>query len=186
MYYLSLMKKFLIFIGTILMFTTTSLQANVNYLPDFNFELIEGDNLHLSELTGKVVLITNTASKCGFTGQYEGLQSIYDKYGKYGFEVIAIPSNDFLQEYSANSKVKNFCETNFGITFPITSVTKITGKNAHPFYKWIKNEYNFKPRWNFNKILIDKKGNVVDTFGSMVGPNSSKLTRKIELLLKDY
>ena len=152
----------------------------------FNFELIEGDSINSDDLSGKVVLITNTASKCGFTNQYEGLQKIYDKYKLSGFEIIAVPSNDFFQEFSTGEKVKNFCETNFNITFPITTVTKVTGKNAHPFYVWLRETHSFKPRWNFNKILIDKNGNVIDTFGSIVGPNSKKLTSKIEMLLKDY
>ena len=180
------MFKFITIIGLAIMFSSSVSHSNVKLSPEFNFELIEGDMLNLRDLNGKVVLVINTASMCGFTGQYEGLQAIYDKYSDQGFEIIAVPSNDFFQEYKNNNQVKSFCETNYGITFPITSVTNVVGKNAHPFYRWIKNEYNFKPRWNFNKILLDKNGYVVDTYGSIIKPNSEKLTRKIELLLKDY
>ena len=172
--------------GIILMLSSSLSHSSAKIPSSVDFELIEGDHININDLNGKVVLITNTASKCGFTSQYDGLQQIYDRYNSSGLEIIAVPSNDFLQEYSSEEKVKNFCETNFGITFPITTVTKITGRNAHPFYLWLKENHNFKPRWNFNKILIDKNGRVIETFGSVIGPNSKKLTSKIEMLLNEY
>ncbi len=152
--------------------------------PEFVFKSIEGADINLSMLQGHVILLVNTASKCGFTGQYEGLQELHAKYSDQGLVVIAIPSNDFRQELSDSEKIKDFCEVNFGITFPITEVTRVLGRKAHPFYVWLKNEFNFRPNWNFNKVILNKKGNVVRTFGTLVKPMSTKMVNTIENSLK--
>ena len=154
-------------------------------LPNFSFNSIDGGEISLNEFKGKVVLITNTASKCGFTGQYEGLQQLYDDYKSDGLVVLGVPSTDFRQEFKDSEAVKNFCEVNFGITFPMSEVTKVLGNNAHPFYLWLAEEYNFIPRWNFNKVLIDKNGEIVNTYGAMVKPTSKKLVQPIASLLKN-
>ena len=107
------------------------------------------------------------------------LQEVYDKYEGQGFTVIAIPSGDFMQEYEDNSEVKNFCRVDFSLTFPITEITKIIGNEAHPFYKWLEKNKNYKPRWNFNKILISPSGNIEKFFGSMNNPNSEKIRNGI-------
>ena len=99
--------------------------------------------------------------------------------------MLGVPSADFRQEYKDSKEVKNFCEVNFGINFPMSEVTKVVGKNAHPFYGWLATEYNFTPRWNFNKILIDKTGKIVNTYGSMVKPNSEKINKTIIALLNN-
>tara|TARA_B100001769_G_C21882875_1_gene477343 strand:+ start:199 stop:762 length:564 start_codon:yes stop_codon:yes gene_type:complete len=150
---------------------------------NFSFESIDGGRLNLSDFEGKVILISNTASFCGFTNQYKALQEVYDKYEGQGFTVIAIPSGDFMQEYEDNSEVKNFCRVDFSLTFPIAEITKIIGNEAHPFYKWLEKNKNYKPRWNFNKILISPSGNIEKFFGSMNNPNSEKITNAIEEIL---
>ena len=169
----------------VLLFIMTTLQATgeQRVLPNFSFNSIDGGKISLNEFNGKVLLIANTASKCGFTGQYEGLQKLYDEHRDKGLVVFGVPSADFRQEYKDSAKVKGFCELNFGINFPMSEVTHVVGKNAHPFYAWLSQEYNFTPRWNFNKILIDKNGEIVNTYGAMVKPNSTKIKESLAILL---
>ena len=169
----------------LLMMTTTHALGGSKSLPNFSFNSIDGGKINLNEFKGKIILITNTASKCGFTGQYNDLQKLYDKYKSDGLVVLGIPSADFRQEYKDSESVKNFCEVNFGITFPMSEVTKVVGKSAHPFYSWLAKEYNFTPRWNFNKVLIDKHGEIVNTYGAMVKPTSEKIIKTIASMLKD-
>jgi len=137
-------------------------------------------------MKGKTVLLVNVASKCGFTKQYDGLQKLYDKYKDKGLVIIGIPSNQFgSQEPGSNSEIKNFCETNFNITFPMTSKYDVKGEKAHPVYIWAKETYGKStiPKWNFHKILINKKGNIVDTFASFTTPLSKKIISKLEQIL---
>jgi glutathione peroxidase len=148
-------------------------------IPDFQFQSIDGGLLSLKEFSGKTVLVTNTASKCGFTGQYTGLQKLHDKYKSKGFVVLGIPSTNFRQEFSKNEEVKEFCEVNFSINFPMTEITDVVGKNAHPFYQWLSENYNYSPKWNFSKILIGPDGTVKATFGTTVRPTSAKIQNTI-------
>ena len=152
---------------------------------DFKFKDIDGNVLKFKDYKGKVLLIVNVASKCGFTGQYEGLQAVWDKYKDKDFVLIGIPSNDFYQEYSNEGDVKNFCERTFGVNFPMTSINAVRGKDAHPFYKWAKLTYGNKtvPKWNFHKILINKEGKIEQTYASFTNPKSKKLISKIEEIL---
>ena len=163
-----------------------SSMANNAY--DYNFTSInEEDVINLSDYKGKTIVVVNTASLCGFTYQYEGLQSLYSKYKDDGLVVIGVPSNQFLYEEPGDSKeILEFCESTFGITFPLTIKSKVKGSDAHPFYKWAKNELGFiagVPRWNFHKIIIDKNGNAVAGYTPLTKPNSNKFTNKIEELL---
>ena len=153
---------------------------------NFSFESIDGGKIKLLDFKGSAILISNTASFCGFTNQYREFQVLYDKYGSKGFTIIAIPSDDFMQEYDNNEDVKDFCETNFGITFPVSEITKIIGKNAHPFYKWLNVNMGYKPRWNFNKILVSPEGKVVKFYGPTSKPSSEKFQKSIEDLLPRY
>ena len=153
-------------------------------MPNFTFKSIDGGEIELSVFKGQPILISNTASKCGFTGQYRDLQNLYDTYSADGLVVLGIPSKDFRQEYADNEKVKDFCEINFGITFPMSEVTSVIGKTAHPFYQWLSDEYNFKPRWNFNKVLIDRNGIVIASFGATVNPNSKRVKEAVLAALK--
>ena len=150
---------------------------------EFSFESIEGGDLSLSDFKGNPVLIVNTASRCGFTSQYDGLQTVYDKYRDKGLTVLAIPSNDFKQELAEDQKVKQFCKINFNLNLPMTTITHVKGPKAHPFFKWIKNEYGFVPSWNFNKILLNQDGQMVASFGSVARPTGWRITKSIEALL---
>ena len=145
----------------------------------FEFESIDGGSIRLSDYSGRPFLITNTASNCGFTRQYSALQQLHEEFSGAGLVVLAVPSKDFFQEYNENSKVREFCEVNFGLTLPMTTITKIKGSDAHPFYKWLADEHNVKPVWNFNKVLIDGDGEFVASFGSVTSPNSRKIRQRI-------
>jgi len=151
---------------------------------DFVFEDIDGGQISLGDLRGKAVLVVNTASRCGFTSQYAGLQKLYDAYKDEGLEILAVPSGDFRQELKSEDMVKQFCEINYGLTIPMTTITHVKGPEAHPFYKWIQEEYDFVPSWNFNKILLDQEGKMVASFGSTARPSGWRITRKINALLR--
>lgn len=132
---------------------------------------------------GKVVMIVNTASFCGFTKQYAALQNIWEQYRDQGLIVIGVPSNDFgNQEPGNEAEIVNFCELNYGINFPLTSKVHVKGADAHPFYKWAHQEKGAiaKPRWNFHKYLVDHDGRLVDWFSAMTSPTATKVTRAIE------
>ena len=153
---------------------------------DFSINDIAGNKLNLSEFKGKTILLVNVASNCGFTKQYTELQKLYENFKDKGFVVLGVPSNQFgEQEPGTNDEIKNFCETNFNISFPITSKNDVKGDNAHPIYIWAKENYGKSavPKWNFHKILINKEGKIVDTYSSFVKPFSKKLVSKIEKLL---
>ena len=155
----------------------------------FEMNLIEGDKVSLSEYKNKVVLIVNVASKCGFTNQYQGLQTIYEKYKDKDFVVLGFPSNDFMgQEPGTNVEIQNFCQLNYGVTFPMFEKIKVKGKDMHPLYSYLTSsddhpKHTGKISWNFNKFLIDKEGRVVNRFGSRVKPESKELVQALESLL---
>ena len=153
-------------------------------LYDFKIESITGEVIDLNEFQNKVVLITNTASYCGFTKQYSDLQKLWQKYKEEGLIVLGVPSNSFNQEKSNEKDVKDFCEVNFNINFPMTKITEVKGEDAHEIFKWAKKNYGKSavPKWNFHKILINKKGKIEDTFASFTNPMSNKITSKIESL----
>ena len=147
---------------------------------------INGESLDLNQFKGKAVLLVNVASKCGFTKQYTELQKLYDLYKDKGLVVIGIPSNQFGgQEPGSNEEIKNFCETNFNITFPMTEKVDVKGENANELYLWAKNNYGKStiPKWNFHKILINKEGKVQDTYNSYTEPLSKKIIKEVELIL---
>jgi glutathione peroxidase len=153
---------------------------------DFEFESLTGDPMPLAQYKGKVLLVVNTASKCGFTPQYKGLQELYDRYKDRGLIVIGVPSNDFGEQELATAKeIKAFCELNYGVTFPMTSKYAVTGDQAHPFYVWARDTLGFGtgPKWNFHKYLVDKNGALVDHFNSNTKPDSDSITAAIEKLL---
>jgi glutathione peroxidase len=147
------------------------------------FENIDGGEIRLSDWQGRPILVVNTASRCGFTPQYDGLQALYDRYRDQGLIVLAVPSNDFRQELASEAEVKEFCEVNFGLDLPMTTITAVTGAQAHPFYASLASETGFQPSWNFNKVLIGLDGQVAGTWGAMTRPTSPKITRKLEAML---
>ena len=181
------MKNLLIFGLTIIMifFKSTSHAEYEKIFFDFKINSITGDIIDLNDFRGKPVLIVNTASYCGFTKQYNDMQELWDKYQDKGLVVLGIPSNSFNQEKKNNDDVKEFCEVNFNINFPLTEITEVKGDNAHEIYKWARENYGKSavPKWNFYKILINKEGKIEDTYASLTNPTSSKITKKIESLL---
>ena len=152
---------------------------------DFKIDSISGEKIDFKEYSNKVILLVNTASYCGFTPQYDNLQKLWDKYKDDGLIVLGIPSNSFNQEKKNNNDVKEFCEINFNIDFPLAEITNVKGENAHEIYKWAKANYGKSavPKWNFYKILVNKEGKIEDTYASLTKPTSNKITKKIESLL---
>ena len=152
---------------------------------DLKIEGISGETINFRDFKNKVVLIVNTASYCGFTKQYEDLQNLWVKYNKKGLIVLGVPSNSFNQEKKKNSEVKEFCEVNFNITFPLTVITEVKGKNAHELFKWAKDNHGNSavPKWNFHKILINKEGKIEETFSYFTKPLSNKVVNKINSIL---
>ncbi len=178
----------LLYIGITIIMIFFKTQAHSNYekvFYDFSIESIDGQIINLSEYKNKVVLLVNTASYCGFTKQYEDLQELWEKYKSKGLVVFGVPSNSFNQEKNSNNDVKEFCEVNFNINFPLSSIYEVKGKNAHEIFKWAKDNHGSSaiPKWNFHKILINKSGKVEDTFASFTKPKSNKIINKIEGLL---
>ena len=154
---------------------------------DFKLTRIDGKPMPMSAYKGKVVLLVNTASFCGFTPQYDGLQKLQETYAAKGFTVIGVPSGDFMsQEYDDNAKIKEFCDTKFGITFPMAEKAVVKGPNAIPVYRWAKTQLPVEnePKWNFHKILIGKDGQPIAGFNSKVTPQSPDLTGAIDRALK--
>ena len=162
--------------------------VNANYekkFYDFQIEGITGEIIDFQNYKGKVILLVNTASYCGFTKQYEDLQRLWSKYKSKGLIVLGVPSNSFNQEKKSNNEVKKFCEINFNIDFPITTITNVKGENSHEIFKWAKKNHGSSaiPKWNFHKILINKKGIVEETYSSFTNPMSKKVIGKIEKIL---
>ncbi|MDC3174016.1 glutathione peroxidase [Candidatus Pelagibacter sp.] len=181
------MKKIIFTILTVsMLFFNNSVDANYEKkFYDFNIDSITGETINFSDYKNKVILVVNTASYCGFTKQYNELQELWDLYKSKGLVVLGVPSNSFNQEKNNNKEVKEFCEVNFNISFPITTITDVKGKNAHELYKWAKNNHGKSaiPKWNFHKILINKDGKIEDTFVSFTKPMSKKIINKIEEIL---
>ena len=163
--------------------------ASANYnkvFYDLQINSISGELIDFKKFKDKAVLVVNTASYCGFTKQYEDLQKLWEKYESKGLVVLGIPSNSFNQEKKSNTEVKEFCEVNFEISFPLTAITDVKGENAHEIFKWAKENHGKSaiPKWNFHKILINKDGRIHDTFASFTNPMSKKIIKEIDLILK--
>ena len=138
----------------------------------------------LCQYAGKVVLVVNTASFCGFTSQYKGLEALNTKYKDQGLVVLGVPSNDFSQEKGSNKEIAEFCESTFGVKFPMFTKTQVTGEGAAPLFKQLTAQTGQKPRWNFHKYLIGRDGKVIDQYNSMIGPESKTLVSAIDKALK--
>ena len=165
-------------------------KANANYeqlAHEFNFKSIDGGEINLQNYKEKVIVVVNVASRCGFTPQYEDLQNLWTNYKDKNLVVIGVPTNNFKQEPGSNKDIKNFCETNFNINFPMTEKIDVIGNNAHPFFKWAKENHGKSaiPKWNFHKIIIGKNGKVVDTFASITKPSSKRFIDLIESEIKN-
>ncbi|MGH9899929.1 MAG: glutathione peroxidase [Pyrinomonadaceae bacterium] len=157
---------------------------------DFNMKDIDQKNVDLSQYKGKVVLIVNVASKCGFTPQYEGLQKLYTKYKDQGFVILGFPANNFHgQEPGTNAEIKEFCSTKYNVSFPLFSKISVKGDDIDPLYKFLTSketnpEFSGEITWNFNKFLVDKKGNIIARFDSKITPEDNQVTSVIEAALK--
>ena len=185
------MNKVNTWICTVLIMTTVacSERSSMTNLYDITVQSIQGESISLDEYRGKTLLIVNTASRCGFTGQYEGLQTLYETYQDQGLVVLAFPSNNFMgQEPGSNESIATFCETRFQITFPLFAKIDVKGKNQHPLYAWLTSKENHPSfgggvSWNFNKFLISPEGELINRFGSRIAPNQKQLIAAIEQAL---
>ena len=164
-----------------------SLISNLNASYDklayeFSFRGIDGKLINLENYKNKVIVIVNVASRCGYTPQYKDLQQLWINYKEKDLVVIGVPTNNFKQEPGTNTDIKKFCESNYGINFPLAEKTNVIGSNAHPFYKWAKKNYGIGaiPKWNFHKIIVNKNGKISDTFASFTKPTSKKFINLIE------
>ncbi|MDC0513850.1 glutathione peroxidase [Pelagibacteraceae bacterium] len=181
------MKKIITIIIIMFSFFTKG-NAEYNQLAtDFSFKDIDGNAIKLSDYKDKVIVIVNVASRCGFTNQYADLQKLWTEYNNKGLVVLGIPSNNFRQEPGTNKEIKKFCETTFGINFPITEKLNVIGENADPFFIWAKKNYGSGavPKWNFHKIIVGKNGKIVETFASITKPSSKKFISAIEKEIKN-
>lgn len=153
---------------------------------DFSAETIDGKTQTLSDYRGQVLLVVNTASKCGFTKQYAGLQDLYEKYKERGFAVLGFPANNFgRQEPGTNEEIQQFCTSRFNITFPMFAKIDVKGSDIHPLYAWLTSHPNGKKvSWNFNKFLIGRDGDLIAHFGSRTAPDDEKLVSAVEQALK--
>ena len=181
------MNRLIIISLTIIMFffKNSAISNDQKSFYDLEIESINGDIIKLKDYRDKVILIVNTASYCGFTKQYQDMQELWDKYKSKGLIVLGVPSDSFNQEKKTNSEVKEFCEVNFDINFPLTTITEVKGSDAHEIFKWAENNFGKSaiPKWNFHKILINKQGNVEETYASFTKPTSNKIITKIEEIL---
>jgi len=179
-------RIFFIALCTLYSTTVQAVEGDVRSAHDFNFTAIEGDPLPLSQFAGKAVLVVNSASQCGFTSQYSELADLWARYQDKGLVVLAVPSNDFGgQEPGTEDEIKQFCEVNYGIDFPMTEKVHVRGAEAHPFYKWAGTHFSAlsKPRWNFHKYLVSPDGKLVGWFSSITSPTSEKIVSAIEAQL---
>ena len=155
----------------------------------FSFHALQGHaELPLESYRGKVLLVVNTASQCGFTPQYEGLEKLYQTYKDRGLVIVGVPSNDFGgQEPGSSDEIAHFCKLNYGVSFPMAAKEVVGGDQAHPFYKWAREQKGFigAPKWNFHKYLMNRQGELVDYFHSTTHPDSPKLIGEIEKLLAE-
>lgn len=156
---------------------------------DYSFDsLIDNQIISLADFKGRVIMVVNTASKCGFTPQYAGLEKLYQTYRERGFVIIGVPSNDFgKQEPGTEITIADFCRINYGVSFPMTKKTPVSGKQAHPFYQWAKQQAGFgsAPKWNFHKYLINRHGALTHYFYSTTAPNAKRVINAIESALNE-
>tara|TARA_Y100000590_G_scaffold75575_1_gene83481 strand:+ start:166 stop:705 length:540 start_codon:yes stop_codon:yes gene_type:complete len=177
----NIFNKF-IYILLLIITTNESVMAD-NSIYQYSFVDIDGKTLNLQEFEGKPILLVNTASKCGFTPQYGDLQKLFENYRESDLVFVATPSNDFKQELSSEEEIKKYCLINYGVSFRVTEIIKLKGNDAHPLFKWIKEDYNHEPKWNFYKYLFNRDGQLVESWSSMTKPTNSKILKSINKIL---
>jgi len=165
-------------VGVLALLATQALAAD-----GFRFASIDGGEIDLDDWRGKPVLVVNTASLCGYAGQFDALQDLHERFGDKAL-ILAVPSNDFDQELADEAAVKEYCAMTFDITLPMTEITRVKGGEAHPFYAWVRAETGFVPGWNFNKVLIAPDGSIAGTFGAPVRPEGPQIAGQIEAMLE--
>ena len=175
-------KFLLVFLIMFIIKNTLLAKENVN-LYDFSFEDIDGNQVNLNKFTGNPILIVNTASRCGFTPQYENLQNLFLEYKDSDLTIIATTSNSFSQEYLDTEDIKKICLVNYGVGFVTSAPMSVKGNDAHPIFEWINLEYNKSPKWNFFKYLFNRNGKLVDSWSSMTKPDNQKITNQIDKLI---
>ena len=171
----------------VILFMIFSLISNLNASYDklayeFSFRGIDGKLINLASYKNKVIVVVNVASRCGYTPQYKDLQQLWINYKEKDLVVIGVPTNNFKQEPGTNTDIKKFCESTYGINFPLSEKTNVIGSNAHPFYVWARKNHGIGaiPKWNFHKIIVNKNGKISDTFASFTKPTSKKFINLIE------
>jgi glutathione peroxidase len=176
----------------LVLFSLVSAEENsMTNIYDFEVETISGEKINLGVYRGKVLLIVNVASKCGFTSQYDGLEKLYQEEKESGLVILGFPANNFMnQEPGTNEQIMNFCRLNYGVTFPMFSKISVKGKDIHPLYDFLtdkeKNpDFGGKISWNFNKFLISRDGEVINRFGSSTKPDNKKLVEAVSEALED-
>jgi glutathione peroxidase len=176
--------------ATVIGCTSAPREDSVNNIYHIEVQTISGETVKMEKYKGKTLLIVNTASKCGFTGQYDGLQKLYETYKDRGFAVLGFPSNDFMkQEPASNEEIGAFCRINYGVTFPMFEKISVKGDDQHPLYTYLTTketnpDFGGKISWNFNKFLISSDGKVINRFGSRTKPEDKNLIASIEGALK--
>ena len=173
---------------TILTFLYTLTLSSIGYsknmtLYDFSFTDIDGKIVELNKFSGKPILMVNTASRCGFTPQYENLQNLFVNFKDSDLTILAITSNSFNQEYSSNEDIKKICLVNYDVGFVTSSPMSVKGEDSHEIFSWLQNDYGKTPKWNFYKYLFDREGNLVSSWSSITKPDSSKILKEINNLL---
>ena len=182
MYYHKKIK--IIFILFFFVFFNMSLLSKENLsVYDFKFVDIDGNDIELTKFEGKPILLVNTASRCGFTSQYQGLQNLFLNYRKTNLIIIATTSNSFNQEYSSTEEIKKICLVNYDVGFIVSSPINVKGEDSHLLYQWINKKYEKRPKWNFYKFLFDTNGDLVDSWSSFIKPDSKKITKIIDKLI---
>ncbi len=174
----------IILIFFFLLFNMNLLSKEKISVYDFKFVDIDGNNIELTKFEGKPILLVNTASRCGFTPQYQGLQNLFLNYRKTDLTIIATTSNSFNQEYSSTEEIKKICLVSYDVGFIVSSPISVKGREAHPLYQWINEKYNKKPKWNFYKYLFNTNGELIDSWSSITKPDSEKIIKKIDKLIK--
>ena len=175
--------KFLLVFLIMLYLKNTLLANETVNLYDFSFEDIDGNQVNLEKFAGKPILIVNTASRCGFTPQYEDLQNLFINYRKSDLTIIATTSNSFNQEYLDNEDIKKICLVNYDVGFVTSSPLNVKGDESHEIFNWIKTEYDQVPKWNFYKYLFNREGKLDNSWSSMTKPDSIKIISKIDKLI---
>lgn len=150
-------------------------RARAQDAPRFTFPSVDGGDYDTVDWRGRPVLVVNTASMCGFSGQLAEMQAVHDRYGPRGMVVLAVPSNDFNQELASGAEARAYCELQYGMTLPMTDILPVAKGAVHPFYAWARQETGFVPQWNFNKVLLDPQGRIAGTWGSFVKPGGRQI-----------